>query len=594
MRWIAAFVVLTTFLCSCGKTEEKDPVKLLSRRWELKNDSTQFIHFLNRGENDHLVTIRLNQFSEDTVKGKWQLSGAEIHVDILRSKAIHQAVDSIVFTADENGTQLELMSGDAELARISKGELNDLKNQFVWKIDTLSQQGLVMTLPGEASQVFRYRSTIKEYPLSVESILRGLAGLLFLVMISWLLSENKKAINWRLVITGIVLQLVFAIGVLKVPFIETMFEGISGFFIKVISFTQEGTDFLFSSFTSGQIESSLLNFVVKVLPTVIFFSALTSLFFYWGILQKVVYGLAWVMKKTMRLSGAESMAAAGNIFLGQTEAPLLVKPYLGTMTRSEMMCLMSGGMATIAGGVLAAYVGFLGGDDPEAQLYFAKHLLAASVMSAPAAIVAAKLLVPETESFNNEMKIPKEKIGSNALEAITNGTSDGLRLAANVAAMLLVFIALIAMGNFVMKEIIGEYTGLNAMIQSHTNYEGLTLQFIVGYIGAPIAYLIGVPAQDTVLVGQLLGEKTILNEFYAYTTLGDLKSQGAFVNEKSIIMATYILCGFANFASIGIQIGGIGSLAPNKKPILSQLGFKALIGGTIACLLTATVVGMLM
>jgi CNT family concentrative nucleoside transporter len=337
-----------------------------------------------------------------------------------------------------------------------------------------------------------------------------------------------------------------------------------------------------------------MNFVIMVLPTVIFFSALTSLLFYWGILQRVVYGLAWVMKKTMRLSGAESMAAAGNIFLGQTEAPLLIKPYLSSMTRSEIMCLMTGGMATIAGGVLAAYVGFLGGDDPQQQLYFAKHLLAASVMSAPAAIVAAKLLIPETEEFNQEMSIPKERIGTNALEAITNGTGDGLRLAANVAAMLLVFIALIAMGNFIMKDMIGEWTGLNEIIRANTRYDGLTMQFIIGYACAPVAYLLGVPGEDTVLVGQLIGEKTILNEFYGYTSLGNMKAQGLIANDKSIIMATYVLCGFANFASIGIQIGGIGSLAPNKKSTLSQLGFKALIGGTMACMFTAVVVGMLM
>ena len=271
---------------------------------------------------------------------------------------------------------------------------------------------------------------------------------------------------------------------------------------------------------------------------------------------------------------------------------MLVKPYIGSMTRSELLCLMTGGMATIAGGVLAAYVGFLGGDDPEQQLYFAKHLLAASVMSAPAAIIAAKILLPETESFNTEMKIPRDRIGTNALEAITNGTSDGLRLAANVAAMLLVFIALIAMGNFVMEEIIGEYTGLNAIIRENTVYSGLSLQFFVGYIGSPIAWIMGVPSEDTILVGQLLGEKTILNEFYAYTSLGELKAAGKFHHEKSIVMATYVLCGFANFASIGIQIGGIGSLAPNRKSELSKLGFRALLGGTMACLLTAVVVGM--
>lgn len=413
-----------------------------------------------------------------------------------------------------------------------------------------------------------------------------------LLAIAFLFSNNKRKINWPLVAKGLSIQFVFAILVLKVPFVEEGFEFVSKIFTKVIGFTQEGTMFLFKSFVSGEIGSSLINFVIMVLPTVIFFSALTSLFYYWGILQKIVYGFAWVMKKAMNLSGAESLAAAGNIFLGQTEAPLLVKPYLEKMTNSELMCLMSGGMATIAGGVLAAYIGFLGGDDPVQQVYFAKHLLAASVMSAPAAVVAAKILVPETEKFDSDLKISKEKIGSNALEAIANGTSQGIRLAVNVGGMLLVFIALMAMGNYILFKL-GDWTTINDMISSNTAFDGLSFQFILGYIFAPIAWLMGVCSEDMVLVGQLLGEKTILNEFVAYVSLGEMKMAGKFAEEKSIIMATYILCGFANFASIGIQIGGIGALAPSKKGLLSQYGFKALIGGTLASLFTAVVVGML-
>jgi CNT family concentrative nucleoside transporter len=257
------------------------------------------------------------------------------------------------------------------------------------------------------------------------------------------------------------------------------------------------------------------------------------------------------------------------------------------------MCLMSGGMATIAGGVLAAYIGFLGGDDPVQQLFYAKHLLAASVMSAPAAVVAAKILVPETEKFDEKLEVSKEKIGTNALEAIANGTSDGIRLAVNVGGMLLVFIALMAMCNYILFKI-GDWTTINEMIIASTNFDGLSFQFILGYIFAPIAWLMGVCAEDMVLVGQLLGEKTILNEFVAYVSLGEMKLAGKFAEEKSIIMATYILCGFANFASIGIQIGGIGALAPTKKGMLSKFGFKALIGGTIASLFTAVIVGMLL
>ncbi len=413
-----------------------------------------------------------------------------------------------------------------------------------------------------------------------------------LIAIAFLFSNNKRKINWPLVLKGLIIQFVFAILVLKVPIVEHGFEFVSKIFTKVIGFTQDGTLFLFKSFITGAIEKSLVNFVIMVLPTVIFFSALTSLFYYWGILQKIVYVFAWVMKKAMKLSGAESLAAAGNIFLGQTEAPLLVKPYLDKMTNSEIMCLMSGGMATIAGGVLAAYIGFLGGDDPVQQVYFAKHLLAASVMSAPAAVVAAKILVPETEKFDSSLKITKDKIGSNALEAVANGTSQGIKLAVNVAGMLLVFIALMAMGNYILFKI-GDWTALNEMISANTNFDGLSFQFILGYIFAPIAWLMGVCAEDMVLVGQLLGEKTILNEFVAYVSLGEMKMSGKFVEEKSIVMATYILCGFANFASIGIQIGGIGSLAPSKKGILSKFGFRALIAGTLASLFTAVIVGML-
>ena len=413
-----------------------------------------------------------------------------------------------------------------------------------------------------------------------------------LLAIAWLFSSNRKAINWKLVGKGLLIQLVFAILVLKVDFVAYGFEVVSKIFTKIIGFTQEGTMFLFKNFESGIIESALINFVVMVLPTVIFFSALTSLFYYWGILQKVVYAFAWVMKKVMKLSGAESLAAAGNIFLGQTESPLLVKPYLNKMTDSELMCLMSGGMATIAGGVLAAYIGFLGGSDPVQQVYFAKHLLAASVMSAPAAVVAAKMLVPQTEKVNEDLTLPKEKIGANALEAIANGTTDGIRLAVNVAGMLLVFIALLATGNYILFKV-GDWTSLNPIIAANTAYDGLSFQLILGYLFAPLTWLMGVCKEDMVLVGQLLGEKTILNEFVAYVSLGELKMQGKFVEEKSIVMATYILCGFANIASIGIQIGGIGALAPQKKATLAKFGFKALIGGTLASLFTAVLVGIL-
>lgn len=426
------------------------------------------------------------------------------------------------------------------------------------------------------------------------SIFRGIIGLITLLLIAVLCSRNRKRINWELVFKGLLVQFIFAIGILKVPFVESIFESVSNGFIKVISFTQAGTDFLFASFITGKIEAPLVNFLVQVLPTIIFFSALTSLFYYFGILQRVVFFFAWIMRKFMKLSGSESLAAVGNIFLGQTEAPLLVRPYLNKMTKSELFCLMSGGMATIAGGVLAAYIGFLGGSDPVEQLLFAKHLLAASVLSAPAAVIAAKIIIPETEEYDKEMKLNKEKIGNNALEAISNGTADGLRLAVNVGAMLLVFTALIAMGNFVTNDLIGNWTGINDWITANTSYSGFTMQFIVGYTFAPIAWLMGISWDDAVLVGQLLGEKTILNEFYAYKTLGEMKAASLFTHEKSVVMSTYILCGFANFASIGIQIGGIGALIPNRKGLLSEMGILALIAGTLASLFTAVIVGMLL
>lgn len=439
---------------------------------------------------------------------------------------------------------------------------------------------------------FNYDSSGSD--ISLWGIARGVLGLSVLVFIAFLMSSRRKRINWPLIIKGLVIQLIFAIAILKVPFVREAFDWVSQGFVILLSFTTRGSEFLFGGLINDT-DSFGYIFAFQVLPTVIFFSALTSLLFYYGVLQKIVYGFAYVMKRTMKLSGAESLAAAGNIFLGQTESPLLVKPYISKMTKSELLCLMSGGMATIAGGVLAAYIGFLGGADEAQQIFFAKHLLAASVMSAPAAVVAAKILVPETKAVSDSMKIEKNKIGSNALEAIANGTTDGLKLAVNVGAMLLVFIALIAMFNYMLQEWVGGLFGLNEWVVSTTGgqYDGFSMEFVLGYLLAPITWLMGVANDDIVLVGQLLGEKTILNEFVAYVSLGELMEAGKFSSQKSIIIATYILCGFSNFASIGIQIGGIGSLAPSRKGDLSRLGFKALIAGTLASLFTAVIVGML-
>lgn len=446
----------------------------------------------------------------------------------------------------------------------------------------------------------------------MEDILRGLLGVAFLVCICYLFSNNRKAIDWKLVGSGLLIQFVFAFVIIALPglterylgyrfdWFERIFQAMADFFVMVIGFTNAGANFVLGDWPSvtqvsdglsGEVFTVGFIFAFKVLPTVIFFSALTSLLYYLGILQKIVYGFAWVMSKTMRLSGAESLNAAGNIFLGQTEAPLLIRPYLEKMTKSEVLCVMVGGMATIAGGVMAAYIGFLGGDDVEKQKMFAMHLLSASIMSAPAAIVAAKMIFPQTEKVDTTLNVNKEKIGSNVIESIANGTTDGLKLAVNVGAMLLAFTAFMAMFNAIFLGI-GNLLHINDDIARATNnaYSGMSLDYIFGLVMAPVAWLLGAPSSDVLLVGQLLGEKTIINEFVAYTSLGEYKDM---LDEKSVIIATYALCGFSNFASIGIQIGGIGALAPNQKTNLSQLGLKALLGGTIACFFTAAIAGMI-
>lgn len=440
-------------------------------------------------------------------------------------------------------------------------------------------------------------------------ILKGLFGLAILIGIAFVFSSKRKSINWKLVGSGVGLQLLLAILIFKVPGVESVFEWMASSFTKLLSFTDEGAEFIFGKwpdfaklFAVKNIDGEMkvvqhtigYVFAFKVLPTIVFFSALTSLLYYLGILQKVVYVFAWVLSRTMRLSGAESLAAAANIFVGQTEAPLVVKPYIGKMTKSEILCLMTGGMATIAGGVFAAFIGLLGGDDIVLQQEFAKHLLTASILSAPAAIVFSKLLLPETEKVEEKLDIDKEKIGSGPLEAISTGTTEGIKLAVNVGGMILVFLAFIAMANYLLSDVIGEYTNLNPWVEqvSGGTYDKFSLQMILGYLFAPIAWVIGVGGEDMVLAGQLLGEKTVINEFIAYISLGDMQSAGKLVNHKSVVILTYALCGFSNFASIGIQIGGISTIAPNQRPTLAKLGMRALLGGTLACLMTAAVAGI--
>ena len=434
---------------------------------------------------------------------------------------------------------------------------------------------------------------ISNQGFTLNSFLRGLLGMFVLILISYLLSANKKAINWRTVFFGLGAQIFLAVGVLKVSFVQNFFEWVGSLFIAVLDFTLEGTKFLFASFSTGEIEAPLVTFAISILPTVIFFSALTSVLFYLGIIQRIVKGMAWLLSKLLQVSGAESLSVAGNIFLGQTESPLMIKAYLEKMNRSEILLVMIGGMATVAGGVLAAYIGFLGGDDEVLRLYYAKHLLTASVMAAPGAIVISKMLYPQVEAIDNEISISQEKIGSNILESIANWTTEGLKLALNIGAMLLVFLAFIAMVNGVM-DWIGDWTTLNEWVKSNTSYEAFSLELVLGYAFAPLMWLIGIAKEDIALMGQLLGIKLAASEFVGYIQLAELKNPLNILHlryEKSIIMATYMLCGFANFASIGIQIGGIGSLAPGQRKTLSEFGIKALIGGTIASLLSATIAG---
>jgi len=449
-------------------------------------------------------------------------------------------------------------------------------------------------LKNKTETIVTHKVDIAQGIFSISHFFKGLIGMLVLVAIAFLFSTNRRKVNWWLVLKGLALQFVLAISILKIQWVADGFDWVGRGFVAILGFTNEGAKFLFGSLVENT-DSFGYIFAFNVLPTVVFFSALTSLLYYFNILQKVVFVFAWLMKHTLRLSGAESLAAAGNIFLGQTEAPLLVKPYIANMTRSELMCLMTGGMATIAGGVLAAYIVYLGGTDEAAQVFFARHLIAASVMSAPAAIVAAKILVPEVQQFNHDMHISRHSIGSNWLDAVANGTTDGLRLAINVGAMLLVFTALIYLFNALLGDVIGSLTGLNEWVHNFTNgqYSKLSFQFILGYSLAPLTWLMGVNSADITMVGQLLGEKTILNEFYAYKTLGEMMQAGSLTDNRSVIIATYILCGFANFASIGIQIGGISAIAPTRRSDLSKLGIRALIGGTLASLFTAVIVGML-
>jgi CNT family concentrative nucleoside transporter len=548
-----------------------------------RNDGKEFI----KTDSTDVFNLKDGKFTY-SLKGKDNLraSGNYIHQNNLLIFNFKEPKDTVRYfnIVSFNTSNIVLSENDVIYNLSSKGITNSA--------DTQDEANLIaddVAASEEKSSVI-----LPSQGFSINTLWRGVLGMISLILIAFLFSSNRKAIDWKKAGIGLALQLIIAIGVLKVTFIQKAFELIGKLFIEILEYTKAGSKFLFDGLIADMDTFGYI-FAFQVLPTIIFFSALTSLLFYLGIIQKVVKVLAIVLSKFLGISGMESLSVAGNIFLGQTEAPLLIKAYLEKMNKSEMLLVMIGGMATVAGAVLAAYIGFLGGGDKELELVFAKHLLAASVMAAPGAIVISKILYPQTEKVNTDVTVSQEKIGSNLLDAIANGTTEGLRLAVNVGAMLLVFVAIIAMLNGGLG-LIGNLTSLNEIIAANTAYDKLSIEFILGFLFAPLMWLIGVPSIDMTLMGQLLGIKLAASEFIGYIQLSELKDVTNSIHltyEKSVIMATYMLCGFANFASIGIQIGGIGSLAPGQRKTLSEFGLKALIGGTIASLMSATIAGMI-
>lgn len=558
--WCALFLIVFSLSSALSQT--------ISKNWELRKDNDSLSPgFANATE----LQFNESSFSflndQDTVaKGDYLYQNNLLVLFYNQPKNSIQhlrvaSLDDMSMALDVEGRTFQLQAKDQEVQEVLPAKVS---NQII---------------PSEG--------------ITTSGIIRGIIGMLALLIIAFFFSSNRKGINWKTVGLGLLAQLLLAIGVLKVTVVQKVFEFVGKIFVLILDFTMAGSEFLLGGLMNT--DSYGFIFLFQILPTVIFFSALTSVLFYFGIIQVVVKGMAWVLTKLLGISGQESLSVAGNIFLGQTEAPLMIKAYLERMTKSEILLVMIGGMATVAGGVLAAYIGFLGGDDPELRLQFAKHLLTASVMAAPGAIVISKILYPQTEKVSTDVSVTSESIGSNILDAIANGTTEGLKLAANVAAMLLVFIAFIAMINFILGYV-GGLTTLNSLIAEYTPYSKFSLESILGLVFAPLMWLIGVAKEDVMLMGQLLGIKLAASEFVGYIQLAELKNPVNALSlkyEKSVIMATYMLCGFANFASIGIQIGGIGSLAPGQRKTLSEFGMKALIGGTLASLLSATIAGMI-
>ena len=570
MKIISSFFIL--LVCFCSLQAQDNSTSSFENQWnviEVKDEQNEHLFF-----NAEIDTLKFT-FNENQ-KFSIQRDSTQINGSyIVKDSIITFQTELNIF----NYSSFEYHFKDESNLYLENNQL---------QIHLLKDEKVISPL-AEANQ----KELIGSTGFTMQSFWRGVLGMFSILLLAFLFSANRKAISWKTVGIGLGAQLVLAIGILKIGFVQAFFDIISKIFIKILDFTVAGSEFLLGDLMN--VDSFGFIFIFQILPTVIFFSALTSVLFYLGVIQIVVKGMAWVLTKLLGISGAESLSVAGNIFLGQTESPLMIKAYLEKLTRSEVLLVMIGGMATVAGGVLAAYIGFLGGDDPAARLEFARHLLAASVMAAPGAIVVSKMLYPQQDKINPSVEVSQDKIGSNILDAISNGTTEGLKLAANVGAMLLVFIAFIAMINYGLGKL-GDLTSLNSVVAENTPYESFSLESILGLVFAPLMWLVGVAKEDVMLMGQLLGIKIVASEFVGYIQLADLKDTANLLSlkyEKSVIMATYMLCGFANFASIGIQIGGIGSLAPGQRKVLSEFGLRALLGGTLASLLSATIAGMI-
>lgn len=602
------FFFIVAIIAAFSYLKDISTYDLLKKEWSytaVTDSSGNFKNLLSQNSTFTLnkdFTYSISDTKEGVLTtGVWRFKNNSI----ILTADLEIEIDSVVYKASNNKAQLVYYNNGEEVQKTKENRLGTKKVITTYAVKKCTENFLIFS-DGSLTYYLKSIDQSKEKEstsfvdsndfggFTINSLLRGILGIFVIIFIAWIFSTNKKNISWKVVLIGLGIQITLAVSVLYLPPVQMFFELIGNIFVKILDFTEAGTLFLFQSMTSQELESALVNFAITILPTIIFFSALTSVLFYFGIIQKVVQGLAWAMTKLMKLSGAESLSVAGNIFLGQTESPLMIKAYLEKMNKSEILLVMAGGMATLAGGVLAVYISFLGGNDPEQRLMFAKHLLAASIMAAPGVVIISKILIPQTEKINSNIEVAQEKIGKNVLDAISNGTGEGLRLAVNVASMLLVFVAFIAMINFIFMKI-GYWTDLNGWIAQISNgqYNEFSLEVILGYLFAPLMWLLGVETGDITIVGQMLGEKIIMTEFIGYMSLAEYKSSGAFDNPKSMIMATYMLCGFANFASIGIQIGGIGSLAPGKRVQLSKLGMRALLAGTLASLLSATIVGMI-